>query len=35
MTVHISLAADTRYKGAKKMPEVGTYSTNPRHRARA
>jgi hypothetical protein len=35
MTVYKILAADTRYKGAKKLPEVGTYSSNSRHRARA
>jgi hypothetical protein len=25
MTVHKMFAADTRYKWAKKLPEVGTY----------
>jgi hypothetical protein len=35
MTVHKILAADTRCKGAKKLLEVGTYSSTSRHRARA
>jgi hypothetical protein len=34
MTVHNILAADTWYKGAKKLLEVGTYSSNSHHRAR-
>jgi hypothetical protein len=31
MTVHRILAADTRYKGVKKLLEVGTYSSTLHH----
>jgi hypothetical protein len=34
MTVHKILAADTQCKGAKKLPEFGTYSLDVHHRAR-
>jgi hypothetical protein len=33
MTVHKILAADMRYKGAKKLPKVGAHSSNSHHRA--
>jgi hypothetical protein len=35
MTAHKILAVDTRYKGAKKLPEFGMNSSNSRHRAHA
>jgi hypothetical protein len=35
MIAHKILAAYTRHKGVKKFPEVGTYSSNPPHLARA
>jgi hypothetical protein len=35
MIAHKILAAHTRHKGVKKLPTVGPYSWNSRHRARA